>query len=136
MSGLFSVNNIEVQYSKIGGRGVFAKKPIKKGSIVEEAPFIAVYKEEIVSKLLDYVFDLDDHCYAVCFGYGSMYNHAKKYNVHYEKNSRVENSLLFRAKRDIDKGEELTVSYGEGWLQSRGLLDGSKSKQNSKKSKT
>ena len=32
MSGLFRLNSIEVQYSKIGGRGVFAKKPIKKGT--------------------------------------------------------------------------------------------------------
>ena len=128
MSGLFSLNNIEIQYSKIGGRGVFSKKPIKKGSIVEESPFIAVYKEEVVGRLLDYVFDLDDHCYALSFGYGSMYNHSNKNNVIYEINSRIENSLVFKAKKDINKGDELTVSYGNGWLQSRGLLDGSKSK--------
>ena len=128
MSGLFSIGNIEIQYSKIGGRGVFAKKPIKKGSIVEEAPFLPVYKEEIAGKMMDYVFDIDDHCYAVCFGYGSMYNHAKKYNIRYELNARVDSSLIFRAKRNIEKGQELTVSYGDGWLESRGLLDGSKSK--------
>ena len=128
MRVLFSIRNIEIQYSKIGGKGVFAKKPIKKGSIVEESPFIAIYKDEVVGKLLDYVFDLDDHCYALCFGYGSIYNHSKKYNVQYEINARIDSSLLFRAKKDIEKGEELIINYGDGWIESRGLLDGSKNK--------
>ena len=95
---MFGINNIEIQHSKIGGRGVFAKKPIKKGCIVEEAPFIAIYKEEIVGKLLDYVFDLDDHCYALCFGYGSIYNHSKKYNISYEINARIDRELIALVK--------------------------------------
>jgi SET domain-containing protein len=126
MSGLFRLNSIEVQYSKIGGRGVFAKNPIKKGSIIEEAPFLPVYKEEIGTKMMDYVFDLDEHCYAVCFGYGSLYNHAKRNNCQYEINLKKENTLLFKARRDIAKGEEITVSYGEDWLKNRGLTDGSR----------
>lgn len=126
MSGLFRLKSIEVQYSKIGGRGVFAKKPIKKGSIIEEAPFLPVYKEEIGSKMMDYVFDLDEHCYAVCFGYGSLYNHSNKNNCTYEINLKKENSLLFKAKKDISKDEEITVSYGKEWLENRGLIDGSK----------
>jgi SET domain-containing protein len=34
--------------------------------------------------------------------------------------------LLFKARRDIAKGDEITVSYGEDWLKNRGLEDGSK----------
>ena len=110
MSGLFRLNSIEVQYSKIGGRGVFAKKPIKKGSIIEEAPFLPVYKEEIGTKMMDYVFDLDEHCYAVCFGYGSLYNHAKRNNCQYEINLKKDRKKLIKS---IDKEMQKTglLSY-------------------------
>ena len=49
-------------------------------------------------------------------------------NVHYEINTRIDSSLLFRTKKDIEKGEELIIDYGDGWIESRGLLDGSKNK--------
>ena len=65
MSDLQCIKDIRVGLSKIGSRGVFAKKTFKKGQIIEEAPFIAVYKEHILGKMLDYVFDFDDHM-AVC----------------------------------------------------------------------
>ena len=50
MSNLQCIKDIQVGFSKIGSRGVFAKKPFKKGQVIEEAPFIAVYKEHILGK--------------------------------------------------------------------------------------
>ena len=41
MSNLQCIKDIQVGFSKIGSRGVFAKKPFKKGQVIEEAPFIA-----------------------------------------------------------------------------------------------
>ena len=121
-TGPFSIDNVEIQNSKKGGRGVFARKPIPKGSIVEDAPFLAVYQEEVVGELMNYVFVLDDHCYALCLGYGSLYNHSKSANVDHQLYPN-DNRMSFTAIRDIEKGEELTVSYGDGWLENRGLAN-------------
>ena len=122
MSNLQCIKDIQVGFSKIGSRGVFAKKPFKKGQVIEEAPFIAVYKEHILGKMLDYVFDFDDHCYAVAFGYGSMYNSSPKNNAQYVIDTKQEGVLLFKAKKDIQKGEEITVNYGKEWFEGRGLI--------------
>ena len=120
-TGPFSIDNVEIQNSKIGGRGVFAKRSLSKGSIVEDAPFLAIYQEEISGELMNYVFVLDEHCYALCLGYGSLYNHSNTPNVDhqlYPNDSR----MSYIAIRDIEAGEELTVTYGEEWLANRGLV--------------
>ena len=119
-SGLFRINNVKIGNSKISGKGCFATEDIKQGSIVEKSPYIPVYKEQITEghRLYNIIFGLDDHCYAIFLGWGSIYNHSDNNNVEWSTHPD-DNYFLIEANRDIAEGEELTVSYGPDWLASR-----------------
>jgi SET domain-containing protein len=101
------------------GRGVFAEQKISAGEIVEVCPVVpfqarwADMPEEVQRVVFDWgrlTKQKPRHCLAL--GWGSMYNHANPANVRYKA---VADSLCmeFRAARDIDVGEELTVNYNE-----------------------
>jgi SET domain-containing protein len=51
-----------------------------------------------------------------------MYNSSPKNNAQYEIDTKQEGVLLFKAKKDIQKGEEITVNYGKEWFEGRGLI--------------
>ena len=46
-----------------------------------------------------------------------MYNHSDDYNVDYDQTQ--ENTMVYTANRDIQKGEELYISYGDDYWNSR-----------------
>src|SRR5262245_23412151 len=105
---------IEVRRTRKRGRGVFARKPIRKGTVIERVPVILVPLKEIYSraprsKLADYVFIRDRDTVAVVLGYGSLYNHSYNPNAKYYDSSRL--TQVFEAIRDIGPGEEITVNY-------------------------
>jgi uncharacterized protein len=105
---------IEVRRSGKKGRGVFARKAIRKGTIIERAPMILLPIGEVFShapktKLADYVFGWGDDTVAVALGYGSLYNHSYQPNASYH--SAGPQAQIFRAIRDIEAGEEITVNY-------------------------
>lgn len=105
---------VEVRPSGQKGRGVFARKPIRKGTIIERAPIIQIPISEVFSgaprtKLADYVFVWRKDTVAVALGYGSLYNHSYQPNAsYYGAGPRTQ---VFRAIRDIRAGEEITVNY-------------------------
>ena len=47
---------------------------------------------------------------AISLGYGSIYNHSYEPNAKYEKDF-LNNMLIFRAIKIINKGEEIVVNY-------------------------
>jgi len=105
---------IEVRWSRKKGRSVFARKPIRKGTVIERAPIILVPMREIFvaapkSKLSDYVFAWGRDTVAVVLGYGSLYNHSYRPNALYYDGGRL--TQVFKAIRDIRAGEEITVNY-------------------------
>jgi hypothetical protein len=75
---------LQIAKSRIagGGYGVFAREDIRKGEILETAPFIEIPKEVVYTSqpnlLQDYVFTshVNKGHVIVVFGYGSMYNHS------------------------------------------------------------
>jgi len=105
---------IEVRRSGRKGRGVFARKPIRKGMIIERAPIILipvgdVFSSALRTKLADYVFVWGRDTVAVVLGYGSLYNHSYQPNaLYYGAGPRTQ---VFEAIRDIRAGEEITVNY-------------------------
>jgi uncharacterized protein len=106
---------IEVRPSRTKGRGVFARKHIRKGTVIERAPMILLSVREVFSRgapkttLADYVFTWGKDIVAVALGYGSLYNHSYQPNASYHSaRSRIQ---VFRAIRDIQTGEEITVNY-------------------------
>jgi SET domain-containing protein len=121
-------NKIYISKSIIpnAGRGVFAKRDIKKSEVIEKSPIIEVSPHDMAningSILLTYFFyyGKNKNQSAIALGFGSIYNHSYKPNISYKIYSK-EGFIEFIALRDINKGDELTFNYQGG------------SKQNGKK---
>jgi SET domain-containing protein len=112
---------IEVRWTRRKGRGVFARRRIRKGTVIERAPVILVPTKEVFnrttdSKLANYVFVWGRDTVAVVLGYGSLYNHSYRPNAEYYDSGRL--TQVFKAIRDIRAGEEITVNYN-GWPEGR-----------------
>jgi len=102
------------------GKGVFAKKIIKRNTIIEKAHVILIPNKEYAllqnTILWNYLFEWDDPKYngenqaAIALSVCQFINHSYKPNLRYEydyKNTVIKYITL----RDVEKGEELTVNY-------------------------
>jgi SET domain-containing protein len=108
----------EVKMSeKIGSRGVFATKDYKSGETIEICPCITDKASNFNGKMKDYIFKYDDETALVAFGYCSMYNHSDEYNALWTVVSKDE--LKVYTTKDISKGEEIFISYGNPYWKSR-----------------
>ena len=112
---------IEVKYiSKTKGKGAFAKKNIKKGTIIDLANVVPISNKEYrkIHKTI-----LSDYCYiwedpkhlptfknAIIFSISQFLNHSYQPNVKYLYDYDHK-AIEFSAIIDIVKGEELTVNY-------------------------
>lgn len=110
-------NKLVVKKSLMHGYGVFAGKTIKKGEMIEEC-YILVSKKENAG-LIDFYFDANGK-YVILTGFGSIYNHLDEPNADYKINLKKKIATI-KAEKKILKGEEIFVSYGQEWFDSRGL---------------
>lgn len=98
------------------GRGVFTREAIEAGTLVEIAPVIVLPEKDgpLIDRsfLYNYYFlwGEKNRNYAICLGYGSLYNHSYSPNCIYETYYSDE-LIHFISLRDIAAGEELTVNY-------------------------
>lgn len=102
-----------------GGRGVFANKDFKKGELIEVCPLITDHKKNFInSKIKDYTFKskFKKGEEVIAFGMCSMYNHSDNFNINHNQDPE---NMIFKAGRDIKKGEELYVNYGGDYWNSR-----------------
>ena len=115
MNNLFEVKFI----SSKKGKGLFAKKNIKKKKIIEIAHVMLIhdndYEKIQESSLYDYTFTWDDpkfpnHMNAIAFSICQFMNHSYNPNVRYEYDYQKQ-IVKFVAIRGIEKGKELTVNY-------------------------
>ena len=114
-------NKISIKQSLIpnSGRGVFAEKDFKKGEVIEVCPLITDYKKNFEkSKIKDYTFrsKFKPDQEVIVFGMCSMYNHSDNFNVGHNQDPE---NMIYKAARDIKKGEELYVNYGTNYWNSR-----------------
>jgi SET domain-containing protein len=105
---------IEVKRVKGKGRGVFARRHIRKGEMIEAVPMIVMSVDEYEeglgkTKLANYCFAWGRGKVALALGYGSIYNHSFRPNARYEDVGPQ--TKTFIAIRDIESGEEITVNY-------------------------
>ncbi len=107
---------VVVKKSSINGYGVFAAQSFKKGQIIEECYIIVTRGGD--KGLEDFYFDSRGKN-AVVLGFGSIYNHADEPNADYTIKSK-QRVAVFKALKNIRKGEEIFVSYGEEWFSDRG----------------
>jgi hypothetical protein len=106
---------IAVQKLPKKGRGVFALKNFKEGEIIEKCPVINVTPTERKhcekTILANYIYPWrSTRSGSVVLGYGSLYNHSFNPNADWKQNFKSE-MMVYRALRDIKKGEEITVNY-------------------------
>jgi SET domain-containing protein len=104
-----------------GGRGVFARKDIPAGTLLERVPVILIPKSEIFgiapvnrrSLLLAlYAFSWEpiaNDTVALALGYGSIYNHSFDPNARYTP--VAPDVLEFHAIKPIAAGTEIFVNY-------------------------
>lgn len=102
------------------GRGVFTSENIRKGELIEICPIIELtYKEHqrLAQHLLEeyvYVWRARKRTVALVMGYGSMYNHDNNFNVTFVKD-HANGIMKYKALRNIEAGEELTINYGKDY---------------------
>jgi SET domain-containing protein len=101
------------------GRGVIATAEIASGETIEVCPILELAEGDASGLLEDYTVALGDGSAgtALLLGYGSLYNHSDEPNAEYIATS--EDAYSFVALRDIDAGEQVTISYGDEWWKTR-----------------
>ena len=111
-----NTNTLVVETYPGMGRGLYSTIPIAKGAIVEVSPVIpltaADWKQIKNTTLEPYVFAWGEKCLtnAIPLGYGGLFNHSDDPNVSFWLNV-PEQSITFRALRDIAVSEQLTIDY-------------------------
>ena len=109
------------------GRGVFAKRIIKKGESIETCPIIEIPLGDASaineSILLTYFFFHGKQKEKVwlALGFGSLYNHSYTPNAAYTINDS-DSTIEFVATGDIPADNEITFDYKAGNPQNRNPL--------------
>ena len=118
MNDLIEVRDVPAPSNK--GRGVFAKRNIRKNTLIEVGHVLLISNEDY-DKLADtvlwnYIFEWDDPKYngdnqaAIPLSVGQFVNHSYEPNLRYEYD--YDNvTIEYYTERYIAKGEELTVNY-------------------------
>jgi len=103
------------------GLGVYSKESIRDGEVIEIAPLIIVDSDAMsVNNLDDYIFTINKEKdqYAIALGYGSIYNHSDDPNAEWNIDQEKE-QLRIIAIKDIQEGQEINVSYGKNYWETR-----------------
>lgn len=105
---------IEVKRAKGKGRGVYARVFIPAGTVFERAPLLVMSEKEALegdhaNVLPAYVFEYGKGKVALALGFGSLYNHSYSPNARYDDAGNQVKE--YRALRDIEQGEEITINY-------------------------
>lgn len=119
---MFFMNEyIKIRYiSKGKGKGAFAKKDIKKKTVIDIANVILIpnkdYKKIKKTVLFDYIYIWKDPEQkaefenAITLSISQFINHSYEPNIKYLYDYK-EKAIEFSAIREIKEGEELTVNY-------------------------
>jgi uncharacterized protein len=95
-------------------RGVIATACIAKGTLIEECPIIKISKHDaeiLEETVLDnYLYEWDEDFDCLSLGYAGLVNHSFEPNAVFERNLK-DDMMEYRAIRDIQPGEEVTVNY-------------------------
>jgi SET domain-containing protein len=95
---------------------VFATRTFMEGETVETCPTVEI--DESGGPLGDYLFEsTNEGKFLVVLGFGMLYNHSAEPNIDYYQEDS--DTLDFVALRRVERGEELTISYGDEWWSAR-----------------
>lgn len=107
---------IFVAPSETHGMGVFAGRYMEEGEVIEICPVILFPKSQLQyvrqTVLDDYYFDWGDkgEWFALCLGFGSLYNHSYSPNAEYGMDFEA-NTIDFYCIKPIEAGDEIFINY-------------------------
>ena len=110
MDKYMNTNNIYLDKSKLGGFGVFAKKKILKGELVEKGIMMPLVNTDGNENRHLITWSDDRKKWASASGYIAFYNHSDTPNI-VKKGDLVNDTMDIFALRDIEQGEELVNTY-------------------------
>jgi SET domain-containing protein len=129
-------NKVIIGDSKIQGRGVFSLVDIKKGEIIERCPLIEMEyrsKYQLDPTIFAYLYaqppcdceECTKHGFVLnmALGYGMMYNHQDSPNALWKFNYTQSLGDVIAIK-DIKANEEIFVSYGNCYFNSKDISTG------------
>lgn len=104
---------IEVKKSPLHGKGVFAKRDIRKGELLVTSHMALIHKnEELPEELATLQFPWNDEYDAICLSdAGSFFNHASHPNAEILNRDFTNLTQKFVATTDIIEGDEITIYY-------------------------
>jgi SET domain-containing protein len=105
-------DKVEVKRVRGKGRGVFARRAIRAGEVIETCPMLVLPAgsvEDVPEGIGGYLFEWGQGKLALALGYGSLYNHSYRPNARYDCEGG--RTMVFSALQDIGPGEEVTVNY-------------------------
>jgi hypothetical protein len=116
----YKIPDVYLKYSyQVESNGIFANKKFNKGDLIEICPAL-LEKTEILQnteKLINYFFHYDEEKSLIGLGYCSMYNHSDTPNASWHVLD--ESTLRIKAYKDIAEGEEIFISYGDEYWNTR-----------------
>jgi uncharacterized protein len=97
------------------GRGVFARKRLKKGETIESAPYIEIPPKDdkkLSGTIIEsYWFEVKGKWSALGLGFTSLYNHSENPNATFFINQKSR-TIRIQATQAISKDEEILINYG------------------------
>lgn len=107
--------DLKIRTTKTKGRAVYTMREYKKGELIEVCPVIPLNTKERKNSektILNYYIYPWKSTRSACvvLGYGSIYNHSFDPNADWKQNFK-NNTMVYRAIRNIKSGEEITVNY-------------------------
>ncbi len=113
---------IELGDSPVHGRGMFASRDIRRGEVIEIVPVVLFKRDDVKPGTIirDYDIDYADGVHtAMMLGYGAVYNHRNDNSADWT--FKDDKTMIITANRDIKKGAEIFVSYGDGYWRHRNI---------------
>ena len=124
---------IEIGYSSLEGRGVFATEDIVPGEIVERAPLVVMGFRMNYHKdpaIWNYMFTNTCPCedckkhgghFLMVMGYGQIYNHQddNTAEIRFDLKNQIADIV---AIKKIKKGEEIFVNYGPNYFKNKNKI--------------
>lgn len=108
---------VSVKKSPIHGYGVFAEQDIAANTIIEECHTLV--SESDVPCFDRYYFKAEEKR-AIALGNGSIYNHSNQANAYCEWDNEFQ-LVTITSEKDIKKGEEICIYYGDHYFSYRGI---------------
>ena len=100
---------IEIKFSKIQGKGVFAKQNIIKGTKL----CCDVILIDNSTVLKEYQYPWHKNISSICIGFGSYFNHSHNPNVKIYRVDKNKLTKTFITLKPISAGEELLIEYNK-----------------------